>query len=200
MHNDIRPPSQVKEPTPLKWTAEDFYLLCAADWFQGRRVQLVDGEIIEMPAMNNPHAIGIGLANDALRLAFGQPYWVRVQMSLDLSPWSVVDPDLAVVAGNVRSHVGSSNPTSALLIVEVSDTTLAYDRNIKANLYAASGIADYWILNVRDSQLEVYRDAQPEASARFGHRYAARTILDNGDVVSPLAAPAASIAVADLLP
>jgi Uma2 family endonuclease len=150
--------------------------------------------------MNNPHALGIGFMEDALRAAFGPNFWIRVQMTMDLSPLSVVDPDLAVIAGGIRSHVGSNNPTTALLVGEVADTSLYFDRNTKANLYAASGIADYWILNVRDAQLEVYRDPQPDASARFGHRYASRTILENGDIVSPLAAPSANIAVDDLLP
>src|SRR5262245_8479191 len=166
----------VTEPRPLRWTAEEYYQLCGAEWFQGRRVQLIDGEIIEMPSMKNLHALGISFTEDALRLAFGPSYWVRVQMSLDLSPASVVDPDLAVIAGSARSHVGSNNPTSALLVVEVADTTLYFDRNTKADLYAGAGITDYWIVNVRDNQLEVYRDPRPDPTARSGHRYARRTI------------------------
>src|SRR5204862_46858 len=93
----------------------------------------------------------------------------------------------------------ASNPTTALLVVEVADTTLSYDRNTKASLYAASGIADYWIVNIPGQQLEVFRDPVPDASARFGVRYSSRTILVAGDVVSPLALPAAQVPVADLL-
>ena len=185
---------------PFRWTAEEFYLALDAGAFIDRRVQLIDGEIIEMASMKNLHALGVGLVDDMLSQEFGPGYWVRVQMSIDLSPHSVPDPDLAVIAGGIRSHRGTNNPTSALLIVEVSDTTLRYDRNVKTSLYAASGIAEYWILNVVDGQLEVYRDPVPDANARFGWVYATRTDFLPGAVVSPLALPGASISVSDLLP
>jgi Uma2 family endonuclease len=187
------------EPRPLRWTREDYYRLCEAEWFQGRRVELIDGEIIEMPAQHNTHGAAITLTADALRAAFGAGFWVRVQMSLDLSPRSVPDPDLAVVPGSPRG-AGRSNPTTALLVVEVSESTLALDLNAKASLYAAAGIADYWIVNLVDRQLEVYRDPRPDATRLHGFGHASRTILDPSDTVSPLSAPQASISVADLLP
>src|SRR5947209_7577198 len=152
------------EPRPLRWTREDYYRLCEAEWFQGRRVQLINGEIIEMPAQKNYHAVAVALSDDALTAAFGPGFWVRVQMSLDLSPLSVPDPDLAVVPGTPRSYTTASNPTTGLLVVEVSETTLAYDRNHKAGLYAAAGIADYWIVNLVGRQLEVHRDPVADAT------------------------------------
>jgi Uma2 family endonuclease len=188
------------EPRPFRWTKEDYYRLCEAEWFQGRRVQLIEGEIIEMPAQKNWHAIAITLTEDALRAAFGPGHWVRVQMSLDLSPRSVPDPDLAVVTGTPRSHLTANNPTTALLIVEVAETTLTYDRNAKGSLYAAARIADYWIVNLVQRQLEVYRDPVADGTQLYGFRYAGKTILDPGDFVTPLAAPQARVAVADLLP
>jgi Uma2 family endonuclease len=187
----------VTEPGPLRWTKEDYYRLCDEGWFNGRRVQLIGGEIIEMPAQHNSHLAAITLTQDALRAAFGSGYWVRVQGTLDLSPLSVPDPDLAVVAGNPRAPT-AANPTSALLIVEVSETTLAYDRNVKSSLYAAAGIGDYWIVNL-DRQLEVYRDPVPDPTRPFGYRYQSRIILDPGDVVVPLAQTGATVAVADLM-
>jgi Uma2 family endonuclease len=188
------------EPRPLRWAREDYYRLCAAEWFQGRRVQLIGGEIIEMPAQKNLHAVAVALTDDALTAAFGSGYWVRVQMSLDLSPLSVPDPDLAVVPGTPRSYATAGNPTAALLVVEVSETTLAYDRNHKAGLYAAAGISDYWIVNLVDRQLEVHRDPVADAARPFGYRYDSRTILDPADEVVPLAAPRGRVTVADLLP
>jgi Uma2 family endonuclease len=166
----------------------------------GHRVELIGGEIIEMPAQKNWHAFAVGGTEDALRAAFGPNYWVRGQMSLDLSPHSVPDPDVAVIAGSRLTHTSRNNPTSALLIVEVADTTLAYDRGAKGSLYAASGIADYWIVNIPDKQLEVYRDPVADSTAPFGFRYDTRTILAAGDFVTPLALPSGQIAVADLLP
>lgn len=181
-------------------TRDEFYRLLDSGAFLGRRVELIEGEIIEVAAQKNWHAMGIKFTEDQLIPAFGPGHWVRVQMSLDLTPYSVPDPDIAVVTGTPRTHSGEQNPTSALLIVEVSDTTLAYDRMTKGSLYARAGILDYWILNLVDRQFEVYRDAVPDATQRYGMGYRTTTILGPSDMVSPLAVPHASIAVADLLP
>jgi Uma2 family endonuclease len=190
----------VAEPRPYRWTGDEYYKLCEADWFQGKRVQLIGGEIIEMAAQKNEHGISIKLTEVALDAIFGPNFWVRTQMSLDLSPHSVPDPDLAVVPGTPRSYTGAPVPTTALLVVEVSETTLSYDRSTKASLYAAAGISDYWIINLVDRQVEVYRDPVPDPSQPFGYRYASDMDLVPGDVVSPLALPTATVAVDDLLP
>ena len=188
------------EPRPHRWTREQFYQMLDLGWFQDQRVELIDGEVIDMPAQKNFHALAITLTEDALKSAFGTNCWVRVQMTLDLTPLSSPDPDLAVVAGSPRSHATATNPTTALLVVEVSETTLWYDRNRKAPLYSAANITDYWIINLVQRQLEVYRDPVADSTQLFGFRYNSRTILDPPDTVTPLAAPQASITVADLLP
>jgi Uma2 family endonuclease len=82
----------------------------------------------------------------------------------------------------------------------VSDTTLGYDRHRKASIYARAGIDDYWIINLGRGLLEVRRQAGPTAHPRYGFGYASLTILQATDFVTPLAAPQARIAVADLLP
>lgn len=168
-------------------------------WFADRRVELIDGEVIDVPSQYDLHLAAVTMGFDALRLAFGSGYWVRPQGSLDLSPHGIHDPDLAVTLGSAVV-AARTIATSALLVVEVSDSTLAYDRNHKAPLYAAGGIADFWIVNLVQGQLEVYRDPVADNTQLFGFRYANRTILDPVDRVSPLAAPHASIVVADLLP
>jgi Uma2 family endonuclease len=94
----------------------------------------------------------------------------------------------------------SDHPTTAVLIVELSESTLAYDRSRKASLYARAGIADYWIVNLVNNQLEVRRDPRPDPSQPYGHGYANVAILVPPAVVNPLAAPQVSLAVADLLP
>src|ERR1051325_3025019 len=94
----------VTEPKPYLWTREEYYQMSEMGLFLERRVQLIEGEIFEMPAQKNFHAVAIALTEAALRVVFGTGYWVRVQMSLDLSPLSVPDPDLAVVPGTPRSH------------------------------------------------------------------------------------------------
>jgi Uma2 family endonuclease len=191
----------ITDPHPYRWTREEFFQMIDLGWFREKRVELIDGEVLEMPAQKDFHGAAITLTMDALRLAFGPGFWVRNQMSLDLSPRSVPDPDLAVVSGSPRGVTATTaTPTSALLLVEVADTSLAFDRNYKGTLYAAGRIADYWIVNLVQRQLEVYRDPVADSTQLFGFRYNSRTVLDPPDKVSPLAAPHAQITVADLLP
>jgi Uma2 family endonuclease len=187
------------EPRPVRWTRDEYIRLCEEGFFYDRRVELIGGEIVEMAAQYDFHGAGVSLTLKALDLAFGPSYWVRPQMTLDLSPNGLPDPDLAVVAGSPHG-AGRTIQTTALLVVEVSDSSLNYDRGTKASLYAAGGIADYWIVNLVQRQLEVYRNPVADASQPFGCRYADRTIHDPGDAVAPLAAPQSPVAVADLLP
>jgi len=181
-------------------TREEYIRLSDDGYFQDRRVQLIGGEIIELPAQTNNHAIGVSLVQNALQQAFGPNYWARNQATLDLSQVSLPDPDIAVVAGAPRTHSHAGIPTSALVVVEVSEMTLAYDQTWKASLYAAAGIEDYWVLNLIDDQLEVYRNPQPDPTQAFGYTYANVVILGPADYVTPLALPSAQMPVADLLP
>ena len=194
--------SVVKAVGPKRhlWSSKEYYRLFEAGFFRHRRVQLIEGVIFEMPAQKNLHALSIELSRSALELAFGPGFWIRVQMSLDLSPHSVPDPDIAVVQGNPRDFKSDDNPTSALLTVEVSDTTLRFDQYRKASLYARAGISDYWIVDLVHQRLEVRRNPIPDSSQPFGYGYASVTILTAADSVSPLHVPQATILVADLLP
>jgi Uma2 family endonuclease len=123
----------------------------------------------------------------------------RLQAPLHLGPRSAPEPDAAVVPGGPRDYTATGHPTTALLIVEVSDTTLSYDRGRKASLYARAGIADYWILNLVQ-QLEVHRWPVPDPTQHYRHGYADVLILTPQDHIAPLAAPKKRVAVADLLP
>jgi Uma2 family endonuclease len=201
----VQPGPEVEPPGPetfplRRWTKDEYYQMLDFGWFQDRRVELIGGEVLEMPTQKNYHAMGTGLTDRALQIAFGPNHWVRVQMSLDLSPLSVPDPDLAVIAGPIRASNPNANPTTALLIAEGSVSSLGFDRNAKGSLYAAPGIVDYWIVNLVHRQLEVYRDPLPDPSALHGASYSTRLFLDPGDFVTPLAAPNSRIPVADLLP
>jgi Uma2 family endonuclease len=183
------------EPRPLRWTRDEYIRLSEEGWFNGRRVELIGGEIVEADAQNNLYAAANALTHDALRLAFGAGHWVRARGALDLSPHGMPDPDLSVVRGGPRG-AGRTFQTSALLVVEVADSSLAFDQNVKASLYAAAGITDYWIVNLVQRQLEVRRSPVTDAAALFGARYSVTTIHDPGNAV----APQAPVAIDDLLP
>src|SRR4051794_14423293 len=89
------------QPRLRVWSAAELYRLLDLGFFTNQRVELIEGEILEMAAQSNHHAQSIALTSDALSTAFGRNFWVRVQMSLDLSPYSVPDPDIAVIGGSV---------------------------------------------------------------------------------------------------
>jgi Uma2 family endonuclease len=130
--------------------------------------------------------------------AFGDEYWVRPQMSLHLEPRSAPEPDAAVILGTPDDI--AAKPTSALLVVEVSDATLVFDRRRKMGLYARNGIADYWIVNLHENCLEIYRSPIRDRSQPFGFRYSSIDTLTLNDVVSLIAQPRVAIAVSELLP
>lgn len=176
-----------------RWTREEYEQLAAAGFFQpGERVELVEGVIYEMSPQNGRHAAGILLVHDALRSAFPQGHQIRIQLPLLLGSDSEPEPDVAVVPGGPRDYI-PSHPTTAVLIVEVSDSSSFHDRERKGGVYARAGIPEYWLLDVVAERLEVYRN--PGAGI-----YQTRHHLKTGDTVTPLANPGASIAVADLLP
>lgn len=156
------------------------------------RLELLDGEIVEMAPQKSRHATAVLLVEGALRAAMSNAVTIRVQLPLSLSSCSEPEPDIAVVSGAPRDY-RDAHPATALLVVEVSDATRAYDRGRKLAAYAQAGIPEYWILDVPGETLEVCR--QP-----LGEDYAERRILKTGESVAPLAAPTATLLVADMLP
>jgi Uma2 family endonuclease len=186
-------------PKPLRWTCEQFHNLGDAGVFEGQSVILVDGEILDMPNPNPPHDTGVTLTMYKLLDVFRVGHFLRVQTGLPTTLDTDPVPDLAVIAGSPRDF-STAHPQTAALVVEVADSSLPYDSGGKSNLYAAAGIRDYWVLDVTGRQLLVFRDAVADPTAPRGHRYATQQTLNVGDTITPLAQPAATIAVADLLP
>lgn len=187
------PPAAVS-PQPLLWSAAAFNDLADRGFFEGRRAFLVDGIILEQGPMNPPHADALEQTDAALRTAFGTGWRFRVQLPLDFGHRTNPMPDFAVLPAGPRG----SHPKTAALVVEVADTTLFYDTTTKAELYAATGIPEYWVLDLDARQLLVFRDPAPIPAG--GHAYRTRQALGAADSVSPLAVPSAAIRVADLLP
>jgi Uma2 family endonuclease len=168
-------------------------------WFAHQHVELIEGQVIHMSPMGSEHATGVALAAKAVEQAFGTGYFVRWQMPFGVGEFSEPEPDVAVIAGDIRDYT-AAHPTSAVLIIEVADTSLAYDRTEKASLYAKAGVTDYWILNLVNRQLEVCREIVPDSEAPYGFAYANKTVLTVADQVTPLALSHITIAVVDLLP
>lgn len=185
-------------PGPYCFSRDEYYRLGELNFFGDSKVELIGGEILTVPPQSNWHANGIEALAEFFRKAFGSGCWVRVQMPLDLSPNSVPDPDVAVVEGARSSHRTKQNPTTALVVAEVSESTLRDDQTRKQSLYAASGIQEFWIVNLVKRQLEVYRDPVADPKQPFGWRYGSVAVYQPGSQVAPLARPSESLDAADL--
>ena len=186
---------------PWRWTVSRYERAAALGWFRNQRVELIDGKVLTMPPQLEPHVSAILKARAALERAFGAGYTVRVQAPVELSQWSKPEPDLAVVPGDADYYVVHGPPTSALLMVEVSDTTLIPDQTVKAPLYAKHSIQDYWIINLVQRRLEVHRQPRSDQVGRKRQfTYADVTLLGLDELVAPLALPGVRIAVKDMFP
>jgi Uma2 family endonuclease len=162
-------------------------------------IELLGGEMVVKEPQRGPHATAVQLVLQTLQRAFRKGWTVRPQLPLALDDESEPEPDACVVPGVARDYRGG-HPTRPVLVVEVADDSLPRDRARKGSLYARAGIADYWIINLRETILEVYREPVRSARSRHGWRYGRVERFGARAVVSPLAAPRARVRVADLLP
>ena len=182
------------------WSRAEYDELIARGSFRpDERLELLGGELVVREPQGSRHAVSIELALRALQRAFGPAWRVRVQLPVALEADSEPEPDLSVVAGDPRDS-SLSHPARPVLIVEVAETSLTFDREHKGGLYARAGVMDYWIVNLVDRELEVYRHPVAAPLAPFGWQYGQRQALTATGAIAALAVPSAGISVADLLP
>jgi Uma2 family endonuclease len=187
---------------PYHWTLEDYEQLIALGLLEGKHVELIQGEILTMAPMGEAHALTIMQLNYALLPHFnpGTGFHLRIQMPLALPALSCEpEPDIAIVALATPTNE-ANRPTSASLLVEMAESSLAYDRGRKGPLYAAAGIRDYWLVNLPEHCFEVYRQPGPDVTSFSGWRYQELLRLREDDQVAPLVAHEVMIAVDALLP
>src|SRR5438552_6294302 len=154
------------ESRPRPWTRVEYERLIEHGFFRtGDSVELVGGALIVAEPQGSAHFTSIRLVEEALRVAFGRGWEVRVQGPIALDDESEPEPDVAVVPGGPRDYA-AAHPARPVLVVEVSESSLALDREVKGSLYARAGIADYWLIDLVDRVVEVHRDPAPEPSAR----------------------------------
>ena len=195
MSQVARSPARTK-----RWTCLEYERLVDLGAFgPEERLELIGGQLVVREPQGRLHATGIRLVAAALRAAFGPGWTVEAQLPVALDQESEPEPDVAVVRGGPRDYI-ASHPTHPDLVVEVARASLALDRGEKASLYARAGVADYWIVNLIDNVVEVYREPVADPDRAYGWRYASTTTLRRGDSVTPLARPDSAIPIADLLP
>lgn len=177
---------------PRRWSREEYERLVGQGVLrEDERLELIEGEILEMAPQSARHSGTVQLVQEALTAALREGFCLRVQLPLALGADSEPEPDLAVVEGSARTYL-EAHPATAALVVEVADTSLAFDRRRKLPVYAAAEVPEVWLVDLVDGTVEVH--AEP-AGRRFRRHEVARV----GDrLESPvLRRP---IRVADLLP
>jgi Uma2 family endonuclease len=190
-------PAQIAEPRTKRWTREEYYRLAEEGYFRGQRVLLLEGEIIQMPPMGQLHIVSLVKLTRWLHEVFDRNYVIRIQMPFNALESSDPEPDAVVMPGPLDRS--SDHPGSAILVVEVSDSSLHLDR-YKAKVYAAAGVKDYWIIDVGHRRIEIYRNPQRDPAEPYGSRYDPPLIVKEGGQISPLKLPTAVVNAADLLP
>ncbi len=183
-----------------KWTRIEYDRLVECEILGPEdKIELLGGHMVVKEPQYSPHMAGIQLVARALRAAFGSGFDVRVQGPIALDDESEPEPDVSVVAGDPRDY-RDAHPMRPVLVVEVALSRLRFDRDRKGSLYARAGLPDYWIVNIPDGRLEIYREPMPDAAAPFGWRYGSVVTLTPERRIAPLAAPSAPVLAADLLP
>lgn len=183
-----------------RWTRAEYERLIELGVFRpDEPIELIGGELMVAEPQGAAHYTAILKAARAIERAFGPGWVVRTQGPIGLDDESEPEPDIAVVPGRLDDY-RRAHPSRAVLTLEVADSSLGIDRDRKGSLYARAGLADYWVLNLIDGVLEVYREPAVDPAAPFGWRYARREVVASSGRIAPLAAPGAMVAVADLLP
>jgi Uma2 family endonuclease len=175
-----------------RWSVEEYHQMALSGLLdETDRVELIEGELIDMSPIGSKHAFRVDSIARALQRAPRNSLLVRVQNPVLLGDHSEPQPDIAVVKDKNYSeaHPGAED---VLLIVEVSDTTLAYDRDVKLSLYARHGIPEVWLLDVNAGELTIYREPA-EGQYRLIRK------PTRAETVSPVLVPGVAIALAEAL-
>ena len=189
------------EPKRKTWTVEEYNrmadLLGITDTEQ--RYELINGEIYEkMSPQSTPHFRGILNGSRIFHRSYSTEFSVRVQVPLELTFKHEPEPDFSIVHETEENAEKNPPIESIVLVMEVSDTTLTYDRTTKLEIYARAGVAEYWILNVKGRRLEVHRE--PALTANGEGIYRSSRIVSSGEKVALPGLDNIDIAIDDLLP
>jgi Uma2 family endonuclease len=180
----------------ISWTVEDYHRMSELGILDPtERTELIAGQITLMVAKGNPHILTVRLLTRAMETALSdQSVLVSIQEPIQLNDISEPEPDLAIVQGNMFDYAERHpQPAEIHLIIEVADSTLRYDCQVKDKLYAKANIPDYWVVDLKNRQVHIFRNPTPTG-------YASQLILAESQTVSPLAFPTVIISIASILP
>lgn len=145
---------------PRLWSVEEYHRMADSGILgPEERVELIEGQIIPMAAKNPPHSAITKQTADYLREILAGVADIRIQEPVHLSSRSEPEPDIAIVRIDPRNYIDHHPlPVEVFLLIEVADRTLKFDCKTKAALYAKAGIADYWVIDVKEQQVFVFRE------------------------------------------
>ncbi|MCP2731957.1 Uma2 family endonuclease [Limnofasciculus baicalensis] len=175
-----------------KWTIAEYHQMIAAGILSNRKIELLHGEIVEMPPEGEPHAYGSHEASYYLTQLLGNRATIRQAKPITLPNNSEPEPDVAIVqrlGRDYRQH--HPYPENIFWLIEYANSSLEKDLEIKSKIYAEVGIPEYWVVNLKKSHLVVFRDP-------LDGEYATKTTLSTGEIKS-LAFPDISISVAQII-
>jgi len=184
----------IESPAPIKLTIDQYYRIADAGVFPAdAHLELINGEIYEMPPIGTLHAGTVDRLAQALILALRGRAIVGIRRPVQAPAYSEPQPDLVLLSPRDDFHTSRYPlPGDVLQVIEVADTSLQFDRTVKSRLYAAHGIPECWMVDAKARAIEVRRSPGPEG-------YAHAALLAGSAVVMPLAFPDCAWTVDDLL-
>jgi Uma2 family endonuclease len=183
----------------IRFTVDEYFKMSEAGIFDGKRVELIEGRIFRMPAQAHPHRWAVSKASRAFIKRFPpKTHWVVTQGTLPLGRYGAPDPDIHVFA--VPEGTAEEQLPKPFIVLEISDKTYRKDSGPKLRQYASAGIRDYWIVNLQERRIEVYRKPESPTGKRRDWRYADVQFFKPGQKVSLLEHPKIAIAVSEIIP
>ena len=188
------PPAASVEPEPYRFSVEEWHRLGEIGMFdEGGRVELLDGEIIIMSPIGDRHAWALTNLNELFSEENHRRYYVWVNNPVEADKRSEPLPDLALIPRSLKAARRHPFTQQVHLIVEISDSSLRYDRGRKLHKYASTGAPEYWIVNLQDDVIEVHREPGGDSFSQISTH-------GLGETISPLAFPDVTIPVAEIIP
>jgi Uma2 family endonuclease len=185
--------------TVRRWKRVEYERLIDLGVFKHDPIELIAGQLVVAEPQSAYHAAAIRAVDYTLRAVLPPGWIVSIQSPVSLDDESEPEPDLAVVPGRPGDY-RHDHPAHPALVVEVAESSVAFDRTHKGSLYARAQIPDYWVVNLGERVLEVYREPAPDPSAPYGWSYRSVAKLSPLAAVTLSALTCNQIAVADLLP
>jgi Uma2 family endonuclease len=188
-------------PTEYRFSVDEFFRLCSEGFFPpDARLELLEGKVVMMSPEKGPHFQGVMRCQAQFLRVISEPWVLALDRTLQLSA-SALQPDIMFLRGPIEDYPSLPTPANVGLLVEVADSSRGYDQTLKASVYAAAGIPEYWIVNLPDRRLEVHRSPKP-AIGDLSAAFATVEALEPGRTIDIVldGTKLGTVAVGDLLP